>query len=181
MPSENKPMAILDFEASVECFLALGRELQRTQPLTADHALRELVGWYRSTRIHGAELHRDGDMLLLQWGHSKPLKVIEPTDLRRFESLDMTFFEPKSYRYIDLTRQVFVTTHPEAEFDDEAVQMSIRLLYEPDFKNERSSNLWIQTPTDIESSIQKFHSVPFVKGCITEPSLRAVVIVSHCG
>jgi hypothetical protein len=68
MPSEHKPVAILDFEASVECFLALGRELQRAQPLTAEHALREFVGWYTSTRIHGAELDKDGDMLLLQWG-----------------------------------------------------------------------------------------------------------------
>lgn len=182
MPSKPNPVVMLDFDASIECFLALGRELQRAHPPTAEHALNELVGWYRTSRIHGAELAQDGDMLLLQWGEIKPLKFTEPTDLRRFESIDMTLFEPNSYRYIDLTRQVFASTsRPEAEFDDEGVQMSITLLYELSSDSQRGSNIWVPTPADIELSMRKFHSVPFVQACVTEPSLRAVVSVSHCG
>jgi hypothetical protein len=181
MPSEHNPVAILEFEASIECFLALGREIQKARPLTAEHALQQLVDWYRSIRIRGSELDRDGDMLLLQWGETRPLKFTEPTDLRRFDNIDMTFFEPASYRYIDLTRQVFAPTDREAEFDDEAVQMSISLLYEPGSDNQRGSNIWIPTPANIESGLQKFHSVPFVKERRVEPSMRAVVSVSHCG
>ena len=174
-------MAILEFEAAIECFLALGREIQMARPLTAEHALKQLVDWYKSSRIHGSELEQDGDMLLLQWGEIRPLRFIEPTDLRRFENINMTFFEPTSYRYIDLTRQVFAPTDPAAEFDDEAVQMSISLLYEPGLDNQGGSNIWIPTPADIELRIPGIHSVPFVKERRVGPSVRAVVSVSHCG
>lgn len=175
-------MAILEFEASIESFLALGRELQSAQPLTAEHALNELIAWYRSSRIQDAELDQDGDMLLLQWGVCRPLKFTEPTDLRSLQPLDTTFFEPSSYRYIDLTRQVFASgSDPEVEFDDAAVQMSITLLYELSSNHQGGSALWIPTPADIEPSIREFHSAPFVKACVTEPCVRAVVSVGYCG
>ncbi len=75
-------MATTDFETSITDFLALGRRLQTAQPLTGQLVLDELTAWYRDSRVEGAALDEDADMLLLQWGATRPLIVSEPTDLR---------------------------------------------------------------------------------------------------
>lgn len=174
-------MTTRDFEESIKEFLALGRELRKATPLTAENALNELIEWYKTRRIHGASLERDDDMLLLQWGAQQPLTVSEPTDLRRLSDSDITFAET-SYRYVDVTRQVFPSNGDDTvEFDDVAVQMSITLFYEPSQGNEPSDNMWITTPNSIETNLEEFRAVPFIKELLNASVHRSVITVGHCG
>jgi hypothetical protein len=143
--------------------------------------LDDLLRWYRSSRILGAELDDDGDMLLLQCGSTRPFRFTEPTDIRKLRDDDRPFSEVTYYSYIDLTRQVFANKDGDLEFDDTAVHMSITLLYEPDRQDEPGSDVWVSTPEHIEASVEKFGSLPFVKEWLLRPALRTVVTVDLCG
>jgi hypothetical protein len=175
-------MQMIDFETSIQHFLDLGHKLQSIPLVTAEDALEALVIWYRSFRIQGAEIDHDGDMLLLQWGTTRPFRFTEPTDLRQFQQYDRSFWDSTNYVFIDLTRQVFVQAGKEdSEFDDAAVQMSITLCYEPDAPEQQGSDIWIPTPNDIDPSLAKFRAVPLVGNWWSKPAVRIVVTVGRCG
>jgi hypothetical protein len=172
---------MIDLETSIHEFLNLGRDLQRSHS-SAEDALMRLVDWYASTRIEDAELDEDGDMLLLQWGSTKPFRFTEPTDLRQVGDHEMGLREETNYLFIDLTRQVFARAPgSEAEFDDSAVQMSITLCYQPGAPDHEGSDIWIPTPGDVEASLAKFRSVPLVSALLSKPVARTVVTVGLCG
>jgi hypothetical protein len=175
-------MSTLEFEGGIEHFLAWGRDLQKRKSMTAEDALAELAHWYRSTRIRGAEIEEDGDMLLLQWGDTQPCKLNEPTDLRKLSRDDSSIWDTTRYLYIDLTRQVFVQNEDHsAEFDDVAVHMSITLLYEPAPHVQDGSYIYIPSPDDIETHVLQFRAVPFVRDRLCRLTSRSVVTVGHCG
>jgi hypothetical protein len=175
-------MAMVDFETSIQQFLDLGRKLQSVSLMTAEDALQKLASWYEATRIQGAQLDHDGDMLLLQWGSTKPFRFAEPTDLRQFRQYDMNFWDSTNYLFIDLTRQVFARdAGADIEFDDAAVQMSITLCYEPGVPEQRGCDIWVPTPDDLASCLAKFRAVPFVKTWSSKPAVRTVVTVGRCG
>jgi hypothetical protein len=171
-----------DFETSIADFLALGRRLQAARPLTGQQVLDELTAWYRDTRIEGAAVDEDADMLLLQWGATTPQIVSEPTDLRNLSDDDLAFADQES-QYLDFTRQVFVAGEDdeEEEFDDAAVQMSIMLAFEPADGNEPSSNQWISSPDEIENGIKTFVHEPYVRSLLSAPAKLVSITVSHCG
>lgn len=174
-------MKTVDLETSVSDFLALGRRLLSFEPLTGEHILGELIAWYKDSRITGAPLDEDADMLLLQWGEIRPLELTEPTDLRTMSDDDIHFMERK-YQYLDFTRQVFANNEEKSlEFDDVAIQMSITLCYEPSTGSEPNSNLWIDIPGEIERALAKYHTTPFVGILLGVPARRAIVTVDHCG
>jgi hypothetical protein len=173
------PMAIVDLETCIADFLALGRRLQADQALTGERVLEELVRWYRESRVTGAALDEEGDMLLLQWGARQQLDITEPTDLRELGDETLNFGE-HDVPYLDFTRQVCATNDDE-EFDDVAVQMSVTLCHELANGAEPGSNLWINTPADIDSKENEFRSVPFVKSLLTVPAQRAIIKVENPG
>lgn len=174
-------MHIISLEAAIADFLALGRRLQQMELLTGEHVLDEVTVWYHDSRIAGAALDEDGDMLLLQWGATRPLDFVEPTDLRIVSNDQIHFFDAP-VRYLDFTRQVFVTDGDDTlEFDDSAVQMSITLCYALATGNEVGSNLWISTPDQIDHGKSEFYKTPFVHQLRTIPAERAVVTVGLCG
>lgn len=174
-------MPTTDFESSIADFLALGRRLQAVQPLTGQRVLDELTAWYRDNRVEGAALDEDADMLLLQWGATRPLIVSEPTDLRNRGDEDLKFVE-QEVQYLDFTRQVFTAgDDEEADFDDSAVQMSITLGYGPADGDEPGSNHWIHTPDDIDSGKAEFVGTPFVKSLISAPAKSVAITVGLCG
>ncbi len=174
-------MPTIDFETSVAEFLALGRRLQATLPLTGERVLDELTAWYRDKRIEGAAIDEDADMLLLQWGATRPLIVVEPTDLRRLADKDLRFAE-QELQYLDVTRQVFAAGEDEdAEFDDSAVQMSISLGFGPADGSEPMSNLWIHTPQEIASVVKKYANTPFVLSLLNRPAATVTIVVGLCG
>lgn len=119
MPPRRIFVPTTDFETSIADFLALGQRLQAAQPLTGERVLEELTAWYRNSRVEGAAIDEDADMLLLQWGATCPLVVSEPTDLRKLGDDDLKFGDHE-LQYLDFTRQVFAAGEDEdAEFDDE--------------------------------------------------------------
>ena len=90
----------------------MGRRLQAGQPLTGQRVLDELTTWYRDTRVEGAALDEDADMLLLQSGATRPLIVAEPTDLRERGDDDLKFND-QELKYLDFTRQVHAAGNDE--------------------------------------------------------------------
>jgi len=170
-----------DFKTTIAEFLALGRRLQASKPLTGQRVLDELTAWYRDIRVNGASLDEDADMLLLQWGATQPLLVAEPTDLRGFGDDELKFSD-QELKYLGFTRQVFAADEDEdAEFDDAAVQMSITLGFAPADGSEAGSNQWINTPDDIEGGKREFLAVPFVQSLIGVPARSVAITVGHCG
>src|SRR5574340_4636 len=120
-------MQILDLETSAIDFLALGRRLLSFDQLTAEQVLGEFIAWYTNTRIAGALLAEDGDMLLLEWGETQPFDLKDPADLRRLKDDPIRLID-EYFPYLDFTRQVFVNNEEKSlEFDDVAVQMRVTL------------------------------------------------------
>ncbi len=174
-------MKTVDLETSVSDFLTLGRHLLSFESLTDEHVLDELIAWYKDSRITGAPLEEDADMLLLQWGKIRPLDLPEPTDLRTVSDDNIQFME-REYQYLNFTRQVFANNEQKSlEFDDVAVQMSITLCYGPSTGSEPNSNLWIDMPSEIERVLAKYRATPFVGILLRIPTWRAIVTVDHCG
>jgi hypothetical protein len=174
-------MPTIDFDTAITTFLTLGRKLQEAKSLTGEQALDELTTWYRDSRIEGAAVDEDADMLLLQWGATRPLIVSEPADLRQHSDDDLTFAD-QEMRYLDFTRQVFVAGEDEeAEFDDVAVQMSITLGYQPSDGTEPMSNLWIEAPDDLDKQVTEFRSIPYVQSHLPLPAQTITIVIDHCG
>jgi hypothetical protein len=174
-------MFMIDFETAITDFLTLGRRLYETKPLTGEHVLDELTAWYRKSRIEGASIDEDADMLLLQWGATQPLILSEPTDLRERGDDNLTFADQKVC-YLDFTRQVFVAEKDEeVEFDDAAVQMSITLGFQSADGSEPMSNLWVETPDDLDKGTVGFREIPFVRSHLRIPAQTITITVDHCG
>jgi hypothetical protein len=174
-------VATTDLETAIASFLELGRRLQAVHPLTAEAVLDQLATWYHRTRIDGADLDQDADMLLLQWGATRPLTFSEPTDLRNLSDDDLQFADHE-LRYLNFTRQVFAAAEEQdAEFDDSAVHMSITLGFDAANGTERASNLWIHTPDGIESGKQQFRGTPFVHSLLNVTPQSVTITVGLCG
>jgi hypothetical protein len=174
-------MPVVDFETAITTFLTLGRRLQAATPLTGERVLDELTAWYRDSGIDGAAIDQAADMLLLQWGTTRPLLVSEPIDLRK-RGDDNLMFAAQELRYLDFTRQVFVAGEDEeAQFDDVAVQMSITLGFQPADGTEPISNLWIETPDEIDKKVMEFREIPFVQAHLSIPAQIITIVIDHCG
>jgi hypothetical protein len=174
-------MQKIDLETSIKDFLALGRQLQSLQPLTSENVLGELFAWYREYRITGTSLVEDEDMLLLQWGVTSPLDILEPTDLRGIGDEEIKYSNSR-FQYLNFTRQVFPSGgNKDVEFDEVAIQMSITLCYGSTVEKENSDGLWIETPTDLEYGEERFRSIPFVNMLMKTPVSRVEIIAEHCG
>lgn len=182
-------MKTVDLETSVSDFLSLGKQLLTSGTLTGDHALRELLAWYKKSRVLGASVDENADMVLLQWGAEEPGSLTEPVDLRTTEPVDLRTVDEKNlfssglkYQYLDFTRQVFANNEEKSlDFDDVALQMSITLYFQPATGREPNSNLWIEMPTEIEQGAAKFRETPFVATLLNSPAWRATCKVENCG
>jgi hypothetical protein len=173
-------MKNLEFEESIKEFLQIGRQLHAERRLTADHALSVLTEWYRGTRVAGATLDQNEDMLLLQWGAMRPLRINQPSDLRGLTDADISFSDDNR-QYLALARQLSPTQGDDDEdFDNAAVQLSITLTYVVADGDEPSSNLWIRAPSDLENGIRDFRADPFVASLLFKDA-RAIITVEHCG
>ena len=174
-------MKTVDLETAVSDFIALGKQLLSLKSLTCEDVLRELLAWYQEDRVLGAPLDENADMLLLQWGAIHPLDIREPLDLRTVREGTLHGFNLK-YQYLDFTRQVFANNEEKSlDFDDAAVQMSMTLFYKPSTGNEPNSNLWIETPTEIDKGVAKFHATPFVQMLLNTSVWHATFTVDNCG
>ncbi|GMU80408.1 MAG: hypothetical protein AMXMBFR47_02790 [Planctomycetota bacterium] len=172
-------MATIDLEAAVAEFLSLGKRLTSAGPPTCDAMIAAVLPWYRETRVKGAELDADGDMLLLQWGSTRPLILAEPTDLRGMGD-DATRFDSRDLQYLNLTRQVSLTAD-DSDFDDVAVQMSITLGFDDATANEPGGNLWIAQPNSLDAGVTQFLSTPFVATLHQKQPRRVAISVENCG
>ena len=174
-------MRTIDLEIAIREFLDASRKIGAESEAKLGTVVDLVIEFYQDTRITGAQLDEDGDMLLFQWGSTKPLKLTSPTDLRGVLDEDIDF-EESEHRYIDFTRQVFLTTEGEdSEFDDAAVQMSLTLLFGAATGDELLSNLWIEDLDSINSQSKAFRNEPFVQGLWNEASTRMIAIVQYCG
>jgi hypothetical protein len=173
-------MPEVDLETAIAQFLSLGKRLQADSALSAERSLDAVAEWYRDTRVTGALLDEDGDMLLLQWGATRPVDVSEPTDLRRVADGGVRSTSQKQ-TYIDVTRQIHARTEDEEEFDDSAVQLSVTLCYGPSSGNEPGSNMWIGSPNDLGPGLVAFRAVAFVRPLLSVTPTRTVITAGLCG
>lgn len=169
----------IEQETAIQRFLDIARSWQ-SRRTSVMGVLEEFTNFYRDTRIDGAAIEADGDMLLLQWGADSHLMLAEPADLRDMTDDDLQFDEQES-RYLDFTRQVMVNNEEETDFDDSAIQLSITFVFEKADGNEKSGNLWIPGPKEMEAGLQKFKATPFVVELLAKKPTRMVATVGLCG
>lgn len=171
----------MDLETAIADFLALGRSLQAAPALTGEHALDQLMAWYRAARVDGAALEQEDDMLLLQWGATRPMLFSEPTDLRQAAYDDLRFAE-QPVQYLDFTRQVLsADANGDGDFDDSAVQMSITLGFDLADGGEPSSHIWVHTPSGLDEGRAELLGVPFVKALLGVAPRSISITVGFCG
>lgn len=84
-------MPSVDLETAIADFLRLGKRLQSDPGLTGDRVLEEMTDWFRQVRVDGADSESDGDMLLFQWGTTRPILLAEPTDMRSVPDSEVLF------------------------------------------------------------------------------------------
>lgn len=174
-------MPSIELETAIAHFLALGRRLLEGPSLTGQRALSELTAWYRETRVEGAALEQDDDMLLFQWGAMKPMLLSEPTDLRQAAYDDLKFAE-QAVQYLDFTRQVFTSgANGAGDFDGAAVQMSITLGFGLADGCEPLSNTWVPTPAGIEKGEAELWGTPFARSLLGLPPQSVTITVGYCG
>ena len=170
-------------ETAVTQFLTLARSCQQKKS-TATEVVRQICGLYREVRITGADPADDGDMLLFQWGTGKHLLLTEPTDLRNLDD-DEFEFDSTELLYLNFTRQVFVSSDEENDdgddFDDDAIQMSLTLVYGPATRKTKSDNLWLSSPEDMDADLQAHATSPVVASLLNVTPSRYVATVESCG
>jgi hypothetical protein len=81
---------------------------------------------------------------------------------------------------LDFTRQVYQSDF-DTEFDNEAIQMSLTLLYGKASGKEKSANQWIERPNYIEEVLLSYRQHDFVKEHLQLPMVRLSASVFHCG
>lgn len=145
----------LDLEQAARHFLDLATRLSMEPVLRLDPTLDAMLDFYRNARVDGCAVDDDADMQLLQWGAGPQSLLMEPTDLRVTTGASRYTQEPRNY--LNLTRQL--RPDPEAA----ALQLSLRLVYDPAKGDEDSSNLWIASPFEVHERLLEFEAEPFVQ------------------
>ena len=161
-------------------FLQLARQIQERSEATGAEILDRAADYYRDLRVEDADLDAQGDMLLLQWGRTRPWLLSGPTDLRLGEASVPEADVPR--RYLDVTRQIVPTGgSPDVEFDDVALQMSLTLVYEAADGSETNHNLWVETPDGLASALVTLRETPFVAGLLSRVPDRLVATIDWAG
>ncbi|MBI4963365.1 MAG: hypothetical protein HY913_08810 [Desulfomonile tiedjei] len=169
----------VDQETAIARFLSLAR-LCHERRLTAVEVIHQIIHFYQEVRIFTADLDKDDDMLLFQWGASRNLLFAEPTDLRPLKDGKLEFDDVES-AFLEFTRQVFAPgDDEEAEFDDLAIHMSIILLYGPASGQEQGGQLRISLKR-ADDDVKEFVSQPFVSERLHADPTRYVSLVGFCG
>lgn len=147
----------IDLWTASEQFQELGQKLQATKSLTGRIVMERFLSWYRDSRIEGAVLENDGDMVSCSSG-AMDFYSENPGD------------EPQRLRYLSFTRQIMPDADdPDAEFDDSHVEMCFSLGFESADGSEKTSQLWISTPDEIASGTRDFLSPAVLKLIDQEP------------
>ena len=119
-------------------------------------------------------------MLLLQWGSTNAPLIDKPTDLR--DSDVDTVFEDSKRLYLDFTRQVLVEPKgSDVEFDDVAIQMSLKLYYQVAQQDVRSGNMWIEAPNYVEQRKNQYIKNEFVRSLLNEHPQKVVAYAGSAG
>jgi len=170
----------VDQETAVAQFMALARSCHERR-LTAAEIVSEMVRFYRDVRIAGVAFEAAVDALQFQWGVSRLLLFCEPTDLRALTDDDLMFDDVES-NFLELTRVVFAPgDDKEAEFDDEAIHMSVFLVYGPADSTEDGGDIWISSFHEVDDGVNKFMSKPFVSRLLHSEPVRYVSLVGFIG
>src|SRR5690242_421783 len=129
---------------------AVRRFAEMMQQFSASGAKPRLIietalEFYRDYRIKGASIEDDEDMLLLQWGTYFPNLLSYFTDFRPLSDKDLKY-DSRKFQYVGLTRQIFIQTDEEAEFDDDAIGISVDIFFGEAVGGEPQSNFWVHSP-----------------------------------
>ena len=155
---------------------AVNKFSQLTKPFLSANAnprslIETIANFYRDFRIAGTTIEADGDMLLLEWGTTRPHIISDFTDFRFLSDGDVSF-DTREFQWLGLTRQIFASENDEAEFDDEATGLCAYLFFNEKSGGEPSSNLWVSSPSELSVKLKEFLQNHFVENLVySKPSL----------
>ncbi|MBA3711288.1 MAG: hypothetical protein H0W76_02430 [Pyrinomonadaceae bacterium] len=81
-------MSEISQEEAVKKFAQLSQPFI-SSPLNPRSIIDTVTAFYRDVRIAGASIDTDGDMLLLEWGTTKPQIISSFTDFRSISDIDV--------------------------------------------------------------------------------------------
>lgn len=152
--------------------------LKSPAPPSAD-LLAGFFDFYCSTRVEGAELEEEGDMVLLEWGANCPHLIKNFVDFRDLdEEVD---FEEQEYEWIGLTRQLTVEEGEEQE--EEMLGLCLFLYFGPahDTDDELGGSLWIPTPQVVRTKLTEWKKTPYIHRLLKLRPSKITAFVSSVG
>jgi hypothetical protein len=145
--------------------------------------LESFFAFYRDTRIEGAWLEEEGDMLLLEWGGNCPHLIKGFKDFREGGD-DEVDFDENEYEWIGLTRQVTCgTADPDEEAEGEAVGLCLFIYFGkagPD-DDEAGDSLSVPTPNALPAKLKEFKKNPYVAKLLKHKPSKITAFVSGIG
>lgn len=143
--------------------------------------LNALLEFYRQTRVRGASLDADGDILLVHWGAKRPPLTDGVEDMRRLSDAELRW-EPAGYRSFSIGRQVFpAADDPEGELDDSGFILGLDCFFQLDNERPSTSHIWILTPSDIPAKITSILNDDYVAPLISSVPSRISSHISGAG
>jgi hypothetical protein len=179
----KKPVAAVSQEEAIHLFRDMVKPSLDALPGKVDRILEDFVKFYQETRVEGADLDADGDMLLLEWGSNCPHLIKKFVDFRENGGDEVDFAEDE-FQWLGLTRQIFEgSDDPEAEFDDEAVGLCIFIYFKKatDADDEAGDNLWVNAPDQLAARLKEFKQNPYVASLLKSKPTKITAFVSSIG
>lgn len=170
----------VSLEEAVQRFRELCLPALKSPATSTADLLASFFDFYCTTRVEGAEMAKEGDMVLLEWGANCPHLIHNFVDFRDLEDEEVDF-EEQEYEWIGLTRQLTVEEDPEEE--EEILGLCLFLYFGParEDENELGGSLWIPTPAALRARLTEWKKNPYVHRLLRLRPAKVTAFVSSVG
>jgi hypothetical protein len=178
----RKAMApIVSQEEVVHLFRDLTMPFIKAPATPLEDILSAFFAFYCDTRVEGADLEEEGDMILLEWGANCPHLIHSFMDFRESGGEEVDFDEHE-YEWIGLTRQIQVGGGEEEE-EGEAMGLCLFLYFSPakEEDEENGGSLMIPTPEALRPKLKEWKQSPYVARLLKARASKVSGFVSAIG
>ncbi|MCX8156603.1 MAG: hypothetical protein N3J91_09180 [Verrucomicrobiae bacterium] len=169
----------LSLEEAVQRFRELSLPLLKKPAPPATDLLAHFLDFYCTTRVEGAEIEEEGDMILLEWGANCPHLIHHFVDFRDLEDEEVDFDE-NEYEWIGLTRQL--TLPPTADQDEQTLGLCLFLYFDrARDDDDLGGSLWIPPPNPLRPRLLEWKKTPYIHRPLPRRPAKITAFVSSVG
>ncbi len=170
----------VSLEEAVERFRELCLPVLKNPATPVTDLLANFFDFYCTTRVEGAELEEEGDMVLLEWGANCPHLIKNFVDFRDLEDEEVDFDEDE-YEWIGLTRQITIEEGEEQEEETLGLCLFLYFGRARDEEEELGGSLWIPTPEALRTRLMEWKKNPYVHRLLRQRPSKITAFVSSVG